>query len=228
MNATASVSLRQFAARAWDRSRQESAALGFIALHPRELAKVPRWLRERNAATMALRAPWWPYDAVAWVVSVLSPEPQVFEYGGGGSTLWLEDRGAMVTVAEHDEAWHAQLADQVAAGTTVLFRPPSASGTVTSAAAAGYFDNYVATIDGRPDESLDLVIVDGRARVECVRHAMPKVRPGGLLLLDDADRARYRPAIKMLADWERHVFAGLKPGARSPAQTWAWKRPVGN
>ena len=42
-----------------------------------------------------------------------------------------------------------------------------------------------------PDASLDLVVVDGRARVECARRAMPKVKPGGLLLLDDTSRERY-------------------------------------
>ncbi len=189
---------------------------------------MPRWLREKNAATMTMRAPWWPYDAVTWVALALPPEPRVFEYGGGGSTLWLEDRSATVTVAEHDEAWHAQLADQVASCTTVLFRPPTTSGTVTSPVASGYFDGYAAAIDDQLESSLDLVIVDGRARVACVNHAMAKVRPGGLLLLDDADRARYMPAVKMLAGWEQHVFAGLKPGARGPAQTSVWKRPLGS
>jgi hypothetical protein len=175
---------------------------------------------------MALRTPWWPYDAIAWVASALPPHPRVFEYGGGGSTLWLEDRGATVTVVEHDEQWHGQLAGQLAPGTVLLFRPPDATGTMASAAAPGYFDGYVAAIDGQPDGSLDLVIVDGRARVECARRAMPKVRPGGLLLLDDTDRPGYRPALEMLAGWERHVFAGLKPGQHFPAQTSAWKRPA--
>ena len=205
---------------------QDFAALGFIAKNPRELMRVPQWLGQRNAATLTLRLPWWPYGAVSWVASVLPPYPQVFEYGGGGSTLWLEDRGATVTVAEHDEEWHRQLGNRLAPNTTLLFLPPSVSGAITSGVTSGYFDRYVAAIDGQQDDSLDLVIVDGRARVECASRAMPKVRPGGLLLLDDTDRARYLPAVEMLAGWERHVFVGLKPGQREPAQTSIWRRPV--
>ena len=216
---------RKFAARACERGQHELAALSFIAAHPKVLPQVPRWLRERGAATVVLRLPWWPYDAIEWVAAALPPHARVFEYGGGGSTLWLEDHGATVTVAEHDEAWHRELAGKLAPGTTLLFRPPSATGTVTSAAAPGYFDDYADAIGGERDGSLDLVIIDGRARVECTRGAMPKVKPGGLLLLDDTDRLRYRVAVDMLAGWERHVFTGLRVGSVPPGQTSAWRSP---
>jgi Methyltransferase domain len=202
------------------------ATTRFLARHPRELKHVPRWLRERTAATMALRSPWWPYDAVAWVGDALPARPRVFEYGGGGSTLWLEDRGGVVTVVEHDEQWHAQLATHLSPAVTLLFQPPAVGGAVNSASESGYFDDYVAAIDGEPNESLDLVIVDGRARVDCARHAMPKVKPGGLLLFDDTNRLRYQPAIEALAEWERRIFAGLKPRSVLPAQTSVWRRPV--
>jgi hypothetical protein len=106
----------------------------------------------------------------------------------------------------------------------LLLRPSAAGGTVTSASEPGFFDDYVAAISGEPDGSLDLVIIDGRARVECARRAIPKVCPGGLLLIDDTDRARYQPAIDLLGEWDRHVFTGLKPGHRAPAQTSVWRR----
>lgn len=215
-----------FAVRAYGRSQQEIAALGFMAAHPREIARLPRWLRERGASTMALRSPWWPYDAVSWVARILPPEAQVFEYGGGGSTLWLHDRGARITVAEHHTGWYRHLTEALPSAVKVLLVPPQAAGSVTSAVEPGFFDDYVAAIDGQPEGALDLVITDGRARVDCVRRAMPKVKPGGLLLLDDTERARYLPAVEMLAGWERHVFTGLKPGSRTPAQTSAWKRPT--
>jgi hypothetical protein len=216
---------RDLVGHAYERARQNFKVLAFVARHPREIARLPRWLREKNAATMALRSPWWPYDAIDWVDSTLPPRPRVFEYGGGGSTLWLEDRGATVTAVEHDGQWQKQLASQLSSGTALLFRPPSAFGAIASAAAPGYFDDYVAAIDDQRDGTLDLVIVDGRARVECIRRALPKVKPGGLLLLDDTDRTRYQPAVEMLSDWERHVFVGLKAGERTPSQTSAWTRP---
>ena len=45
---------------------------------------------------------------------------------------------------------------------------------------------------GRIAEGLraDLVVVDGRERARCAARATAKVRPGGLLLVDDIDRER--------------------------------------
>jgi Methyltransferase domain len=216
----------QRAARAYGYTYENLSALRYVARHPQELIRHPQWLRQRKMVTIALRVPWWPYDAVTWMATSLPRQARVFEYGGGGSTLWLEDLGATVIAVEHDEHWHARLVGKIRPTTRLLFRPAEASGAVTSTAAPGYFDTYVAAIDVEPDGSFDLVVVDGRARVECARHAMPKLKPGGLLLLDDTDRTRYRPAIEMLGAWEHRIFTGLKPGERAPAQTSVWRRPA--
>ena len=175
---------------------------------------------------MDLREPWWPYDAIAWVAKQIQPQAQVFEYGGGGSTLWLADKGATVTVVEHDAAWRQKLNTALSGKAKVLRRDIDITGKLTSTVVPGFFDNYVSAIDEEPDDSLDLVIIDGRARIDCVRHARLKVRPGGLLLLDDTQRGRYQPAIKLLSDWKRHDFTGLKPGNPLPTQTSVWRRPT--
>ena len=218
--------LSRYAYRTYVHTIENGWAIRYISRHPAELTRHLEWLRQRTAATMTMRMPWWPYDAVAWMTANISPDTCVFEYGGGGSTLWLADRDASVTTVEHDREWHRQLADSLPAAARLLFRPPTASGIITSAVAPGFFDDYATAIDEKPDASLDLVIVDGRARVECAHRAMPKVKPGGLLLLDDTDRARYQSAVDLLHGWERHVFTGLKPGQRSPAQTSVWRCPA--
>jgi hypothetical protein len=48
--------------------------------------------------------------------------------------------------------------------------------------------SYAAFIDRFPDHSFDLVIIDGRARAACIQHAIPKVKKGGYLLVDDSER----------------------------------------
>jgi hypothetical protein len=213
------VNVKLLAERLYLRSKVPS----LVIRHPHEITRLPRWFRERNGSLMTLRSPWWPYSGIEWMAAALPRQARVFEYGGGGSTLWLEDRGAIVTVVEHDKEWHGQLAGVVGSDTR-LFQPPTKTGSITSVAASGHFDDYVAAIDGERNGSLDLAIVGGRARVDCVGRAMAKVKPGGLLLLDDTDRARYRPAVELLRGWERHVFAGLKAGQHHPAQTSVWRR----
>jgi hypothetical protein len=46
---------------------------------------------------------------------------------------------------------------------------------------------YVSVIDEFPDESLDFVLVDGHYRQACVLAALSKLRPGGLLAVDNTD-----------------------------------------
>ena len=75
-----------------------------------------------------------------------------------------------------------------------------------------------------PDESFDLVIVDGYARPSCVLHAIPKIRRGGHLLLDDSDREYTRPAIPVLDGLPRRDFVGAAPFQRSLQQTSIWRR----
>jgi hypothetical protein len=46
---------------------------------------------------------------------------------------------------------------------------------------------YVDIIDVLPDKTVDLILVDGLHRDECAVRAVGKLRPGGLLVLDNAD-----------------------------------------
>jgi hypothetical protein len=199
----------------------------YLARHPGEARRLPQWFTQRSLSPMAIRVPWWPYDAVTWMAGHLPPHARVFEYGGGGSTLWLADQGAAVLCVEHHEAWYRQLEQALRPAATIRYRATLPTGSITSQVEPGFFDSYVDAICDEPDASFDLVIVDGRARVECARRAMPKVKPGGLLLLDDTRRERYQPAIALLAGWDRYVFEGLKPGDVFPGQTSVWRRPGG-
>lgn len=48
--------------------------------------------------------------------------------------------------------------------------------------------------------TFDVVIVDGRARISCVKSAMKKPTASELLVLDNSDRSEYRPAVDVLTD----------------------------
>lgn len=207
------------------RSSNTIALLRFYGARPRRIPELRRWVTERRASTLGARRPWWPYEVAPRVASRLPKQARVLEFGGGGSTLWLADRGAHVDVVEHEPAWAEEL--QAAAGATVNVRmvPAGTTGSVGSARDTRFFDDYVATAHDYPDDSFDLVIIDGRARVECGLAAMTKVKPGGMLLLDDSDRARYEPLVDALSEWDRVDFSGVKLGGGGPiCKTTLWER----
>lgn len=157
---------------------------------------------------------------------MLPGEAVVFEYGSGGSTLWLQDRASRVHSVEHNQLWYDRMSCMTADNVTLQFVPGSHDGTLGSPVEPEiYFDEYVRTIDAQHDNSLDLLVVDGRARVACGLAGLSKIKPGGMLLLDDSDRERYRSLYSRLDGWPSFVATGLKLGASYIAQTTIWTKP---
>ncbi|MBI5865098.1 MAG: hypothetical protein HZB38_11445 [Planctomycetes bacterium] len=89
------------------------------------------------------------------------------------------------------------------------------------------FEAYVRAIDQHPDATFDVILVDGRARPACIQHAIPKLKPSGWLVLDNADREHYQAAIRLLLGrWERRDFAGPIPYTEHFVCTTAWQRRI--
>lgn len=180
---------------------------------PRQVGYLRRWVPTVERSTLDLQLPWLPFQIIDRLDEVLTPTSRVFEYGGGGSTLWMAQRAGEVVTVEHDPEWADLLSERTAGlpNVTLLIR-----------SAADSYANYVPAIDDYPDEYFDVVVVDGRERVRCFERALPKVRPGGMLLLDDTERSRYAPVFD-LARRHRHVtIRGIAPCKSQAAQTTVW------
>lgn len=124
----------------------------------------------------------------------------VLEFGGGGSTLWMDDLGAYVVCVEHAAKYANAIRRESSERVLVLHRPRP----------------YNAATLALPGRSFDLVIVDGRDRVACTPEAMRLVRPGGSVMLDDSSRDRYATAHELL---EQHGYDRLRyeyPKAGAP------------
>lgn len=136
---------------------------------------------------------------------------RVFEYGSGGSSLFFLKHAGMVVSVEHDAAWfervkHAVQAKSVTGWEGILVGPEAVpAGTDNNRRKDNPLDyvsedpsyaqyqwrRYASSIDRYPDNHFDIVLVDGRARPSCLFHSIPKVKRGGLLVLDNAEREYY-------------------------------------
>lgn len=122
-----------------------------------------------GSRTLDLREPWRPHAVIDLLASRLDRGSAVLEFGGGGSTAFFADRAGSVTTVEHDQAWRDAIARSLETSSNVdeLFRSSD-----------DRYPQYVAADDEMEDESLAVVLVDGRQRVACAPSAMPKVKPG--------------------------------------------------
>ena len=183
--------------------------------------------------------PWLTFDAADELQKRLPSNPVVFEYGSGGSTLFWLKHGARCTSVEHDEQWYAQVRQRVGDPTRLDYRlvlpePAAADGDPTDP--RGYrstapafrhhaFMNYARQIDEFPDEHFDVVLVDGRARPSCLMHAAPKVKRGGFLVLDNAERDYYTAKTSgYLNRFSQRQFFGVGPGSRTMWRTDIYQR----
>lgn len=173
-----------------------------------------------------LDLPWWTLKATAAVEMHLAVrhDPRVFEWGSGASTVWLSRRSAEVVSVEHDSNWALRVRELAPANVRVeLVEPDVHAIPRVPSHKPGFgrldFSRYVAAID-RDAALYDLIVIDGRAREACLARAMGHLAPGGLIVLDNAERVRYRRAVRRSAQELRVTWSiGATPCLPYPTCT---------
>jgi protein-L-isoaspartate O-methyltransferase len=189
------------------------------------------WVRSLLAihdvrALVQLDTPWWTFESADAVAHHLAKKPgaRVLEWGSGASTVWLSKRAAEVIAIEHDTGWADQVRPLVGDNVEILTVPPVAatSRDAIRSSKPGHdgldFTAYVHAIDQLPG-LFDLIVIDGRAREDCLPTALARLAEGGLLVFDNVDRRRYRKVINAEPDIDVRITRGLTPALPYPNRT---------
>jgi hypothetical protein len=174
-----------------------------------------------------LDVPWWTYGAIDEVERWLAGrdgDVRAFEWGSGASTIWLARRVAAVNSVEHFRQFGEMIQEQLTAwpnATLDIVEPVASATPAISSAKEGHggldFTDYVGHID-QVGGTFGLIVVDGRAREACLKAALPRLEPDGIIVFDNTMRRRYRQAISTAPVTEK-VFRGLTPTLPYPDQT---------
>jgi len=128
--------------------------------------------------------PWLTREAIEILEERLKPTDVGLEWGAGRSTVWFAQRVAHLTSIEHNDSWYNRvknvLSDECIQNVELLFAPLEAKGQEQS--------EYIRVAAGQPKASLDFILVDGRLRDKCTEVALQLLKPGGMLIIDDAAR----------------------------------------
>jgi predicted O-methyltransferase YrrM len=130
--------------------------------------------------------PWLVPDSILFLEKILHKQCMVIETGSGGSTVWLAQRVNRVITFEHKKAWvdaTQNRLNELKLTNVQFFLDPD-----YPTKGIGHQSAYL----------YDLALIDGRGRVKSIRTILPKIKPGGYICLDNSDRPKYQPAIKML------------------------------
>jgi hypothetical protein len=192
----------------------------------------PKWFSSfrPERSTLGEATPSIPFSAASWLEHYLQLNMKVFEYGSGGSTIFLSERAGEVYSVEHDKKWHALVSKLLAQrGITncsyQLYEPKPITGLFSAVDDSQIFrfiyddyypgttvDEYVRAIDVYPDRTFDLVVVAGRVRAACIEHAISKIRPGGYLMLDNSNNDDVAGIVHKLRSYPHTEFRGIAPG----------------
>jgi predicted O-methyltransferase YrrM len=175
------------------------------------------WLRAHRSGTP--ERPWIVPAAIGWLRRNIRRDWSILELGSGRSTVWFARRAGRVVSFEDNEFWlertRERLTDEGLDAEVRLAPVESLPGEVAR------FE----------DESFDLVVVDFLesprvTRIDALRPALAKVRPGGHLLLDDSDRPGYAEAYELLEGWRERRFTGVKDEWPEACETAIFRRPT--
>ncbi len=170
----------------------------------------------------------------------------VLEWGSGGSTQTILRECPFIenyVSIEHDPAWHARIKAAVTDPRLALHlveaqspEPPRRLFNITKQKRMRY------RMEGETDPTLfrayaefpkslgmefDFILVDGRARCFCLEVAWELLRPGGVLVLHDAQRPIYHPILHRLGQplflepWQRGQICVIRKSDDADALTKA-------
>lgn len=129
--------------------------------------------------------PWLTPEAVRLLTSMLRRSDRGAEFGSGRSTIWFAQRVGHLTSVEHDEVWHRQvsagLKERGLAHVDYILAPRDQPPEL------GASSKYAHTVSAFDDATIDFALVDGLYREHVTKLIMPKIRPGGLLIIDNAN-----------------------------------------
>ena len=144
--------------------------------------------------------PWFPYSATHFLSYRIKADMDVFEYGSGNSTLWWAKQVSSVISYEHDLIWFKSLSQLMPDNVQYVYCDLKGDSQY-SRALLGYKNSF------------DIIVIDGRDRVNCALNSVGALSNEGVIIWDDSDRPRYKDGCSYLRScgFRQLAFTGLGP-----------------
>lgn len=163
-------------------------------------------------------APWLSPTSILFFKKYLEKDMVGAEFGSGSSTLFFAPRISKLYSVEHNEEWYHLINEKLTGLNCSNVDYRFVLQNDKSDFVDEVFDleekrdfeirrdyvNYFRALNDIQDHSLDFAIVDGRARTECCYEILPKIKKGGILILDNSERKRYDLVFEQLKDFEMY------------------------
>ena len=144
--------------------------------------------------------PWMNYAIIHFLKKSLNKNINLFEYGSGYSTLFYANLVKTVTSVEYDKIWMERIKKTLPENAKITYQQKDKDG------------RYCRTVN-ITNQKYDVVIIDGRDRINCIKQSIESLSEFGVIILDDSQRERYKEGIEFAIQlgFRSLDFEGLKP-----------------
>lgn len=148
--------------------------------------------------------PWVTYSFIDFIGDRLKSDMVIFEYGSGNSTLYYSNKVKEVHAVEHDLEWFNRLEKVLPININISYKQLEYGGDYSK-------------FSLNTGIKYDIIIIDGRDRVNCIINSINAVKNNGVIILDDSERITYSKGIKELYNcgYKSLDFWGISPGFAS-------------
>lgn len=209
----------------------------------------PEWTKtfDDSNKNLNIYIPWMNFEIVSFLKKKLNKEMNVFEFGSGYSTIFFALRAGKIVSLEHNSTWYKnvelllkenninnvdyKLIEAELIDGESRFEGDYLDYNLFVSEDTNFknfkFEKYVTEINKFPDKYFDLIVIDGRARPACIFFSLKKIKPDGMILVDNTERDYYlKNLLKngLLNDWEITLFSAHIPQATTYHKTTLLKR----
>lgn len=156
----------------------------------------------------------------------------IFEWGSGYSTLWFSKHANHIKSVEIDLSWFELLSKEInhlnIKNIDYYYKTSEESNVTTGHGIdsnIGENSEYVNIIN-ETEEKYDCIIIDGKHRNTCAKHALNHIKNNGIIILDNANQASINldstPTFELFKKYEHFSFLDPIHGSAKDWKTDYW------
>ena len=116
--------------------------------------------------------PWFTYPSIEFIDQFDLSEKTVFEWGSGNSSSFFAARANSIISVEHEKDWFEHVKKNIKDNQELVFSA---------------LQDYPFVLKNI-NKKFDIIIIDGRRRLDCTKEAVVFLKEDGLIILDNSDR----------------------------------------
>ena len=190
---------------------------------------------KRNVLKKEMTVPWMRYREIAMIKDLLAnlKPKNILEWGAGDGTLYfthfIPENSKWLSV-EHNKEWTESVVKKNNnSNVSIVFQGPNSepfpdayNGLVDYKINDGTYEDFRDYIEYPDQQNIlyDFILIDGRARVDCLNKSKEMLNENGIVMLHDANRPQYHHAFKQykngfLFSDQRFASGGIWIGSNS-------------